>query len=172
MLDDSHSLAPGKTGNRFLIYRWESNNLTKNETLAFRSGQGIPGRNKFRITFLWYNILMFNRLMLLLSLLAVIIILAMINLTTPTSVGPLGVLVFFTMIYVVIYGVVNLIVVAFMKANGKKGGEKKNRYYSAMISFGPIMLLLIQSFGSLSVITVAMVMVFVALGCFVINKRL
>lgn len=115
---------------------------------------------------------MFNRLMLLLSLLAVIIILAMINLTTPTSVGPLGVLVFFTMIYIVIYGVVNLIVVAFMKANGKKGGEKKNRYYSAMISFGPIMLLLIQSFGSLSVITVAMVMVFVALGCFVINKRL
>ena len=115
---------------------------------------------------------MFNRLMILLSLVAVIIILAMINLTTPTSVGPLGVLVFFTMIYVVIYGVVNLIVVAFMKANGKKGGEKKNRYYSAMISFGPIMLLLIQSFGSLCVITVAMVMVFVALGCFVINKRL
>ena len=115
---------------------------------------------------------MFNRLMILLSLVSVIIILAMINLTTPTSVGPLGVLVFFTMIYLVIYGVVNLIVAIFMKAADKRGGERKNRYYAATISFGPIMLLLVQSFGSLSVITVAMTIAFVALGCFVINKRL
>ena len=115
---------------------------------------------------------MFNRLMMLVSLVAVIIILAMINLTTPTSVGPLGVLVFFTMIYLTIYGVVNLIVAAFMKASDKKFGGKKNRYYAAMISFGPIMLLLVQSFGSLSVVTFAMTAVFVMLGCFVINKRL
>lgn len=115
---------------------------------------------------------MFNRLMLLLSFVAVVIILAMINLTTPTSVGPLGVLVFFTMIYLAIYGVVNLIVVAFMKANGKKNGERKNRYYAAMISFGPIMLLLVQSFGSLSIITATLIVVFVMLGCFVISKRL
>ena len=115
---------------------------------------------------------MFNRLMLFLSIVSVIVILAMINLTTPTSVGPLGVLVFFTMIYVAIYGVINLIVVAFMKANGKKGGERKNHYYAAMISFGPIMLLLIQSFGSLSIITIMMTVVCVMLGCFVINKRL
>ena len=115
---------------------------------------------------------MFNRLMLLLSFVAVIIILAMINLTTPTSVGPLGVLVFFTMIYIAIYGVINLIVAAFMKANGKKGGERKNHYYAAMISFGPIMLLLVQSFGSLSIITILMTIIFVMLGCFVISKRL
>lgn len=101
-----------------------------------------------------------------------IVILAMINLTTPTSVGPLGVLVFFTMIYIAIYGVVNLIVAAFMKANGKSGTQRKNRYYAAMISFGPIMLLLVQSFGSLGVVTVVMTAIFVALGCFVINKRL
>lgn len=101
-----------------------------------------------------------------------IIILAMINLTTPTGVGPLGVLVFFTMIYIAIYGVINLMVVAFMKASGKKNGERKNRFLAAMISFGPIMLLLVQSFGSLNVITLLMVIVFVVLGCFVINKRL
>ncbi len=115
---------------------------------------------------------MFNRLMIVLSFVSVIIILAMINLTTPTSVGPLGVLVFFTMIYIAIYGIVNLIVAAFMKANGKKGNGRKNRYYAAMISFGPIMLLLIQSFGSLGIVTVAMTIVFVILGCFIINKRL
>lgn len=110
--------------------------------------------------------------MLLLSLVSVIVILAMINLTTPTGVGPLGVLVFFTMIYIAIYGVVNLMVAAFMKANGKKTGERKNRFYAAMISFGPIMLLLVQSFGSLNIVTLLMIVIFVMLGCFVINKRL
>ena len=100
-----------------------------------------------------------------------IVILAMINLTTPTSVGPLGVLVFFTMIYIAIYGVVNLIVAAFMKAGGKRNGGRKNHYYAAMISFGPIMLLLVQSFGSLNIVTILMTVVFVMLGCFIINKR-
>ncbi len=113
---------------------------------------------------------MFNRLTLVLSFVAVVVILAMINFTTPTGVGPLGVLVFFMMIYVVLYGVINLIVQLFMKAGGKK--QLKSRYYAAMISFGPIMLLLVQSFGSLNIITALMIGVFIFLGCFVIKKRI
>ncbi|MBR2864504.1 hypothetical protein IKE88_03095 [Candidatus Saccharibacteria bacterium] len=114
---------------------------------------------------------MFNRLSILFSLIAMIVILAMINLTTPTGVGPLGVLVFFVMVYVVVFGVVNLIVSAFMKAAEKKQGVSKGHYYAATIAFGPIMLLLVQSFGSLSIVTVAMVIAFVFLGCFIIGKR-
>ena len=114
---------------------------------------------------------MFNRLMFLLSLVAIIVILAMINFTTPTGVGPLGVLVFFVMVYIIVFGIVNFVVGLFSKASGKKQGRRKDRYYAAMISFGPIMLLLVQSFGSLNIITGAMVVFFVALGCFVIYKR-
>ena len=113
---------------------------------------------------------MFNRLSLVLSFVAVVIILAMIYFTTPTGVGPLGVLVFFMMIYVIIYGITNLIVGLFMKAGGKS--QAKGKYYAAMVSFGPIMILLVQSFGSLNLITVAMIAVFVFLGCFVIKKRI
>lgn len=115
---------------------------------------------------------MFNRLMLLLSLVSVIVILMMINFTTPTGVGPLGVLVFFVMLYIVIFGVVNGLVALFMRTMGKKQGSQKNRYYAAMISFGPIMVLLVQSFGSLNLVTVTGIVAFVALGCFVISKRL
>lgn len=115
---------------------------------------------------------MFNRLTTLLSLVAVIVILAMMNFTTPTDVGPLGVLVFFLMIYVVVFGIVNFIVQLFMRAENKKQGTRKSHYLAAMIAFGPIMLLLIQSFGSLNLATVAMTVVFVFLGCFVIKKRL
>ncbi|MBR5408592.1 hypothetical protein IK112_01435 [Candidatus Saccharibacteria bacterium] len=115
---------------------------------------------------------MFTRLMMLLSLLAVIIILAMINFTTPTGVGPLGVLVFFTMVYVVVFGVVNLLVVGFVRLMGYRRTERKEHYYAAMIAFGPVMLLLIRSFGSFNLATIGMTVVFVVLGCFVINKRL
>ena len=115
---------------------------------------------------------MFKRLIFLFSIVAIVIILAMVNFTTPTSVGPLGVLVFFTMIYVVIFGVVDLLVGLFLKAGGSKNSERKGHYMAAMIAFGPIMLLLVQSFGSLNLATATMVVVFVALGCFVIKKRL
>ena len=113
---------------------------------------------------------MFNRIMLLLSLVAVIVILVMMNFTTPTSVGPLGVLVFLVMVYLVIFGVVNLAVTLLMKAAGKRELQR-GRYYAATISFGPIMLLLVQSFGSLNLLTVAGVTVVIILGCFVISKR-
>lgn len=110
--------------------------------------------------------------MLLLSLVAIVILLAMINLTTPTGVGPLGVLVFFMMVYIVVFGLVNMVVMLFMKLIGSKQGEQKQRMYAGVISFGPIMLLLVQSFGSLNIATAIGVVAFIALGCFVINKRL
>ncbi|MBR2544099.1 hypothetical protein IKD57_00425 [Candidatus Saccharibacteria bacterium] len=115
---------------------------------------------------------MFNRIMLLLSLVAVIIILVMMNFTTPTSVGPLGVLVFLVTVYLVIFGVVNLAVTLILKAAGRERSMIRGRYYAATISFGPIMLLLVQSFGSLNILTVFGVAVVIMLGCFVISKRL
>lgn len=110
--------------------------------------------------------------MILVSLIAVIIILAMINLTTPTEIGPLGVLVFFTMVYLVVFGIVNLMVIGFRKMMGKRDRTRKEHYYAAVIAFGPVMMLLIQSFGVLNIATATMTVIFILLGCFVINKRL
>ena len=115
---------------------------------------------------------MFHRLMLLFSLIAIIVILAMINLTTPTSVGSLGVLVFFTMIYIVIFGVVNLLVAGFYRIMGKKNRSKKERYIAATIAFAPVMLLLIQSFGVLNLATIGATIAVVFMGCFIINRSL
>ena len=121
---------------------------------------------------MWYNQVMFNRLISFASLIAVVIILAMINLTTPTEVGPLGVLVFFIMVYLVVLGVVNLLVIFFRRMMGHKERTRKENYFAAMIAFGPVMLLLTQSFGVLNLATIAMTVMFVVLGCFVISKRL
>ncbi len=106
-----------------------------------------------------------------LSLLAAVILLVMLNFTTPTGIGPLGVLVFFTTFYVLMFGLAVGVVRIFAKLVGKQMGRKEY-LYGVVIAFGPIMLMLAQSLGSISVLTVALTVLFVLLGCFLVSKRL
>ena len=115
---------------------------------------------------------MLNRLILLFSLAALIILMVMINLTTPAEAGPPGVLVFFTAVYGVVFGIITGIVFLFRKTMGKSNLRRKDYCYVAVMSFGPIMMLLMQAFGSLSIATIGLTVVFIGLGCFLVNKRL
>lgn len=111
-----------------------------------------------------------RRLIPVMSLLAAVALLLMLNFTTPVDVGPLGVLVFFLACYVLMLGIALLLVRIFMKILGKPMGHK-GYLYGAIIAFGPIMLLLAQSLGSMSPFTVALMLIFVFLACFLVNKR-
>lgn len=119
---------------------------------------------------IWYNGGMPKHLIPVLSLIAAVILLTMLNFTTPAGIGPLGVLVFFTAVYVLMLGIAVALVKLFLKMTGKQVG-KKSYMYGAMIAFGPIMLLLAQSLGSMSPLTVGLTVVFVLLGCFLVSKR-
>ena len=112
---------------------------------------------------------MFNRIMFLISLALAIVLLAMMNFTTPMEVGPFGVLLFFTTIYVIMFGVFSSLVKILYKLN-KKQMKRKGYVYAAVLAFAPIMLLLVRSFGSLSIWTTALVAAFVGLGCFLVKK--
>ena len=119
---------------------------------------------------IWYNGSMSKHLIPVLSLIAAVILLTMLNFTTPAGIGPLGVLVFFTAVYVLMLGIAVALVKLFLKMTGKQVG-RKSYMYGAMIAFGPIMLLLAQSLGSMSPLTVGLTVVFVLLGCFLVSKR-
>mgnify|MGYP001070216802 CR=1 FL=1 len=119
---------------------------------------------------IWYNGSMPKHLIPVLSLIAAVILLTMLNFTTPAGIGPLGVLVFFTAVYVLMLGIAVALVKLFLKMTGKQVG-RKSYMYGAMIAFGPIMLLLAQSLGSMSPLTVGLTVVFVLLGCFLVSKR-
>ena len=96
----------------------------------------------------------------------------MLNYTTPKDAGVLGVLVFFTMIFTVLFGLMSEIVKIFQRIlKDKKGGEiseNKTYMYATVLAFGPIILLVTRS---ISLATLAMTVVFVSLGCFLIHKR-
>lgn len=106
----------------------------------------------------------------LLSLIAAIVLLLMLNFTTPVGVGPLGVLVFFTTFYVFVLGIVVFLVKLFVWMLGRKMG-RRDYLCAAIISFAPVMLSLMRSVGAMSFWTVGVMVVCVALWCFLINRR-
>jgi len=118
---------------------------------------------------LCYNKVMPKHLIPVLSLLSAVILLLMLNFTTPTGVGPFGVLVFFAACYLVVLGIATAVVGLFTKILGKQMG-KKNYLYAAIIAFGPIMVLLVQSLGALSPFTVGVIALLVFLVCFLVSK--
>lgn len=116
---------------------------------------------------------MFNRLILLASLLSLIVLTVVLNLTSPTGVGPLGVLVFFVALYIIFYGMIMGLMRLFKKVSGKTQGLIRKEYYiGVVLAFGPIMILLMRSFGTLSIFTVIMVGLFMLLSSFLMSKRL
>ena len=63
---------------------------------------------------------MVNRVILIVSLIAAVIVSVMLSMTTPTAVGPFGVLVFFTMVYLILLGVVTGLVAIFVRIVGQR----------------------------------------------------
>ncbi|MBQ9019949.1 hypothetical protein IJ096_01335 [Candidatus Saccharibacteria bacterium] len=116
---------------------------------------------------------MLNRFIMFLSLICLVILVVMMNLTTPTEIGPLGVLVFFTTVYLMVFGMMVGAMMLFRKVTMKKGKMLKKDYaYAAAIAMGPIMLLLAHSVGTEWWLAILGVGMFVILFCFVISKRL
>jgi hypothetical protein len=115
---------------------------------------------------------MVNRALPIVSLLSLAVILVMLNLVAPPEIGPFGVLFFFILLYLVMLGVATGVVVIVRRALKKQGALGRKQYlYAATIAFAPILLLLIQSLGTMSVFTVILVLFFEILGCFLVKKQ-
>lgn len=117
-----------------------------------------------------YNKVMPKHLIPVLSLLSAVVLLVMLNFTAPADIGPLGVLVFFVAVFLMFYGVAYMLVKMFTRLSGHKTG-RKTYIYAAIFAFGPLMLLLAESLGSINVLTCALTGLFMILACFLVGKR-
>ena len=115
---------------------------------------------------------MFNRAITILSLSSLVVLLVMLNFTSPADIGPLGVLLFFGLFYLILFGVSLVIVQIFRKILQKKGKMgRKEHLYAAILAFAPIMILLVQSMGSVNWFTIVLCGLFVFMACFLVSKR-
>ena len=102
----------------------------------------------------------------------VIILMLFLTLTSPTEIGPLGVLVFFTTLYIVIFTVFSLIWQVFGRLAFKKTAMRRKDYLcSAVLAFGPIMVMMARSFGAINLWTLTLIALFLILAEFLVYKK-
>ena len=123
---------------------------------------------------LCYNSLM-DKLLLILSIVAFFFLAAMMFLTSPSTIGPLGVLAFFTLVYVLFLGLAvigcRLFFTLKEKFNREAAGnvKKKSYYYGLVIALAPLLLLLCGSFGGIRIIEVFLVIGVEIFLCFLVS---
>ncbi len=125
-----------------------------------------------------------NRKIILPSTLsAMLILLLLMNFTTPNEIGPLGVLVFFTMFYVVMFGVMNVIVMVVRRfllrkreklakrKDGKIMRERREYFLAAVLAFFPVLVLVFRSAGMNALGMVVIILAVEILGGVLVWKR-
>ena len=96
----------------------------------------------------------------------------MLTLTSPTAIGPLGVLVFFTTLYITIFSAFSLILQVFYRLAYKKTTMYRKDYLSAAVmAFGPIMVMMARSFGAINLWTLSLIVIFLILAEFLVYKK-
>ena len=122
---------------------------------------------------MWYNqVMKHNRIISVISIVGLAALILMLNFTSPTEIGPFGVLLFFTTVYIVAFGITTLLIQSFMRLAFKKETFRSKDYlYSAVLAFGPIMFLMARSFGAINLWTTGLICLFVFLAEFLVAKR-
>ena len=114
-----------------------------------------------------------NHIEIILSIGGLAALFLLLNFTSPTETGPLGVLLFFTTLYVTIFGIIVLIMRTFYRLAFKRTVFRAKDYlYSAILAFGPIMLLMARSFGAINLWTTSLMAIFIILAEFLVYKRI
>ena len=113
-----------------------------------------------------------NRFVCITSIVGLAVLFIMLNVTSPTEIGPVGVLLFFTTLYVEIFCIFSLLMQIFRRiALGKTDFRGKDYLYAAVLAFGPIMLLMARSFGAINLWTIFLIVLFLTLAEFLVYKR-
>lgn len=104
--------------------------------------------------------------------------LAIMYLTTPATIHPVGLLVFFVCVYAATLGLITVLVYTSQRLYYQVRAKHATKVslvtvyeYATVVALGPVILLALQTVGRLQMTDVLFTAIFVALGCFYIAKR-
>ena len=107
----------------------------------------------------------------------------LLQVSTPSSLGPLGILFIFVLIYLTVLGALTFFLFGAGKLIGKVPGQlnmrqnfktltlKKSYYYSSVISLVPVLLVAMQSIGRVGFYELILIVLFTIISCVYISKR-
>lgn len=126
---------------------------------------------------------MLERVIAISSITSLCLLVIILNVVTPTDIGPFGILAFFGLSYLFLWGVVTYFIFIFSKLAAHLASAftakkpltalrfKKAAYFGVIIAAAPVILLGLQTVGSIGMYEVLLTLLFVAVGCFYIAKR-
>lgn len=120
---------------------------------------------------------MLIRLALSTAILSTMVLLLLLNITSPSTANPMGVLTVFAALYVFSVAVVAVCVSVYdtikrrLKPQALRMDDRKTYYYATIVGVAPVILLAIQSIGGVGVYDVLMVSAFEIIACIYISKQ-
>ncbi len=127
---------------------------------------------------------MLEKSVAIITITSLCLLIVLLNISTPTTIGPLGILTVFILAYLSSLGVMTYFIYGFSRIAAHLGTAftikrplsalsfKLAYYYSTVIAAAPIMLVGLQSVGSVGLYEVLLIIVFVVIGCVYITKRI
>ena len=114
-----------------------------------------------------------NHIVITIGIIGLAVLILMLTTTSPTAIGPFGVLLFFTTLYITLFCVITFILQLFYRFAFKRETFKNKDYlYAAVMAFGPIMIMMARSFGAINLWTVSLIVIFLFLTEFLVYKRI
>lgn len=131
----------------------------------------------------YYSEYMLGRSVAVSSVLAMVVLFILWQNTTPSTIGPLGILFAFVLMYIAVLGVltfllfgINKVIVKFSTSTVVRrpiGRMSLGRsyYFASVIALAPVMIIGMQSVGEVGIYELMLVVLFVAIACIYIAKR-
>lgn len=126
---------------------------------------------------------MLGRILTISLIAGTMLLVILLQTTTPATIGPLGILLIFVLMYVSVLCVLTFLLCTLSRFVAKISSSVtvkrpwreltlvKSYYFSSVIALGPVMLIGMQSVGEVSFYEVMLIVVFIVISCVYIAKR-
>ena len=121
---------------------------------------------------------MLGKVLALSTLCAFVLLSALFQSTSPSSIHPLGILLVFLLIYVLVLGALTFLLygVILAVARARKKGDahlslRRTYLFASVVALAPIMIIGMSSIGRMGIYEFLLIIVFEAVACFYVAKQ-
>lgn len=124
-----------------------------------------------------------GKFLVIILLASFVLLLFILNNSTPSSAGPFGVLVVFMCVYVIIMSLLTFVIFYgqrlikwftkffYLKKPFTELSSLRAYYYASVLAIGPVILLGLGTVGAVPAYVFLLIAIFMLLGCFYVAKR-
>lgn len=120
---------------------------------------------------------MLPKILSIASLASFVLLSALLQATSPSTIHPVGILLIYVLIYVLAIGVLTLFLwsgaraIATIRRKKAVLGAEKAYYFATVLALAPVIMIAMKSIGRLEVYEVILILIFEAVACFYVAKR-